>query len=153
MTKEEVADAVRAWCLAWDTHDVRTIIAMEARASGFGFRPLVRRDQGALGEQAYSHMVERFFGDMEYFHLRLENLETSVMGDIGFAWGTHVEEFREKGRSPELARVRFTKILMKGERGWQVVLYHRDIQPFGEDERYLRSLTVVAPAPAAAEGR
>lgn len=32
-------------------------------------------------------MVERFFDDMEYFHLRLEHLQTSVMGDIGLAWG------------------------------------------------------------------
>jgi ketosteroid isomerase-like protein len=151
ITKEEVAEAVRAWCRAWDAHDVRTIIAMEARASGFGFRPLARRDQGALGEQTYSHMVERFFGDMEYFHLRLENLQTSVMGDFGLAWGTHVEDFQEKGHPPELAKVRFTKILTKGEGGWQVVLYHRDIQPFGEDGRYLRSLTVVAPTPGAAE--
>ena len=41
MTKEDVAAAVRAWCHAWHTRDVQTILAMEARAVGFGFRPFV----------------------------------------------------------------------------------------------------------------
>jgi hypothetical protein len=34
MTKDEVADAVRAWCIAWQTRDLQTISAMEARAVG-----------------------------------------------------------------------------------------------------------------------
>ena len=38
------------------------------------------------------------------------------------------------------------KVLTKGERGWQVVLYHRDIQPFADDGRYPKALTVVSPA-------
>jgi hypothetical protein len=32
------------------------------------------------------------------------------------------------------------------ESGWEVVLYHRDIQPFTAEGRYPRELTVVAPA-------
>ena len=149
ITKEEVAEAVRAWCRAWDTHDVSTILAMEAQASGFGFRPFARRDQAAVGERGYLQMLERFFSEMEYFHLRLEDLQTAVIGEVGCAWGRHVEEFQEKGRPPERARVRFTKVLTKGTHGWQVLLYHRDIQPFGDDGRYPRSLTIVSPAPAA----
>jgi hypothetical protein len=39
------------------------------------------------------------------------------------------EEFQEQGRPPERARVRFSKVLTRGARGWQVLLYHRDIQP------------------------
>jgi ketosteroid isomerase-like protein len=149
ITKEEVAEAVREWCRAWDTHDVSTILAMEAQASGFGFRPFARRDQAAVGERGYLQMLERFFSEMEYFHLRLEDLQTSVIGDVGCAWGRHVEEFQEKGRPPERARVRFTKVLTKGTHGWRVLLYHRDIQPFGDDGRYPRSLTIVSPASAA----
>ena len=68
ITEEEVAEAVREWCRAWDTHDVGTILAMEARASGFGFRPFARRDQAAVGERGYLQMLERFFSEMEYFH-------------------------------------------------------------------------------------
>ena len=28
---------------------------------------------------------------------------------------------------------------------WQVLLYQRDIQPFTDDGRYLKALTVIAP--------
>ena len=58
----------------------------------------------------------------------------------------YIEEFQEKGRPPERARVRFSKVLTKGARGWQVLLYHRDIQPFNDDGSYPRALTVVSPA-------
>jgi hypothetical protein len=37
------------------------------------------------------------------------------------------------------------KVLTKGARGWQVLLYHRDIQPFTDDGRYPRALTVIPP--------
>ena len=39
------------------------------------------------------------------------------------------------------------KVLTKGARGWQVLLYHRDIQPYTDDGRYPRALTVVPPTP------
>jgi hypothetical protein len=50
MTKEDVAQAVRRWCTAWHTQDIQTIVAMEARAVGFGFRPLAWRDHIARSE-------------------------------------------------------------------------------------------------------
>jgi ketosteroid isomerase-like protein len=83
---------------------------------------------------------------MDSYRLELEDLQTSVTGDIGLAWGVYIEEFQEKGRPPERARVRFSKVLTKGARGWQVLLYHRDIQPFNDDGSYPRALTVVSPA-------
>lgn len=142
ITKEEVAQAVRAWCTAFDTHHVETILAMETRAGGFGFRQLVRRDHVAIGEQGYRQMVERFFEQMEYYSLQLEDLQTSVAGDIGLAWGVYREKFRQKGRPPERARIRFSKVLAKGARGWEILLYHRDIQPYNEDGVYPTALTV-----------
>jgi ketosteroid isomerase-like protein len=144
-TPEEVAQAVRGWCAAWHTHDLKAILAFEARAGGFGFRPLARRDHAELGEDAYREMVRRFFDRMAYYRMELEDLQTSATGDVGLAWGTLVEDFQEKGQPPERARVRFSKVLMKGANGWQVVLYHRDIQPFSADGRYPRALTIVAP--------
>jgi hypothetical protein len=66
-------------------------------------------------------------------------------GEVGLAWGVYLEQFQEQGHPPERARVRFSKVLTKGPRGWQVLLYHRDIQPFTDDGRYPRSLTVVSP--------
>jgi hypothetical protein len=57
-----------------------------------------------------------------------------------------MEQWQEKVRPPEQARVGFSKVLTKGARGWQVLLYHRDIQPFTDDGRYPRTLTMVSPA-------
>ena len=147
MTKEEVAEAAREWCEAFNTRDIPTIIAMEGQAGGFGYRALARRDHAALGEgTSWQQILEQFFGRMEYFRCKLEDLQTSVTGDIGVAWGLLIEEFQEKGRPPERARIRLSLVLTKGAQGWQVLLYHRDIQPFDEDGSYPRALTVVSPA-------
>ena len=146
MTKEEVAEAVREWFAAWHAGDIQTIIAMEAQAGGFGFRVLARRDHAARSEGAYLQMLEQFFGQKDYYRLEVEDVRTSVTGEIGLAWGVFIEEFQEKGRPPERARIRFSKVLTKGARGWQVLLYHRDIQPFNDDGSYPRALTVVSSA-------
>ena len=59
------------------------------------------------------------------------------------ACGTFIEKWQDKGQLPEQARVRFSKVLTKGARGWRVLLYHRDIQPF-EEGCYPKTLTVVS---------
>jgi ketosteroid isomerase-like protein len=150
-TPQEVAEAVRAWCAAWNSRDLKAILGFEARGGGFGFRPLARRDHAALGEAAYLETLQRFFDQMVYQRVELEDLQTSAMGDVGLAWGTYIETFQEKGQPPERARVRFSKVLTRHADGWRVLLYHRDIQPFGADGRYPRSLTVVEPASADVE--
>ena len=107
---------------------MQTIIAMEARAVGFGFRPFTRRDHlaNARGE-ARERQLERFFNQKELYSLVLEDCETAVVGDVGLAWGTYLEQWQDEGYPPEQARVRFSKVLTKGESAWEVVLYHRDI--------------------------
>jgi hypothetical protein len=77
--------------------------------------------------------------------LQPEDVHASVVGEIGLAWGISIEEFQEQGHPPERARVRFSKGLAKGAKSWEVLLYHRDIQPFNEDGRYPRALTEVPP--------
>jgi ketosteroid isomerase-like protein len=146
MTKADVAEAVRAWCTAWHTRDIPTILAMEAQAGGYGFRPLARRDHAARGEADARQILERFFSRMVSYRLELEELQTSVMGEVGLAWGVYIETFQEQGYPPERARVRFSKVLTRGAHGWQVLLYHRDIQPFADDGRYPKALTVISPA-------
>ena len=145
MTKEEVAEAVRTWCTAWHTHDIPTICAMEARAVGFGFRALAGRDHGARGEAYQAQFLKQFFGQKVYYRLEPENFQTAVEGELGLAWGVYVEAWQDNGQPPEQARVRFSKVLTKGVRGWQVLLYHRDIQPFTEEGLYPKTFTVVAP--------
>jgi ketosteroid isomerase-like protein len=145
MTKADVADAVRAWCQAWHTRDIETILAMEARAVGFGFRPWAWRDHVALGEGRYRQAMAQFFGQKEAYSLVPEDFETAVVGEVGLAWGTFMETWQDKGHPPEQARVRFSFVFTRGAHGWQVVLYHRDIQPFADDGRYPKALTMIAP--------
>ena len=145
ITKEDVAEAVRGWCTAWDNHDIQTIVAMEAREVGFGFRTAAWRDGAVIGERGRSASLEQTFGQMDYYRLNPEDLQTSVAGDTGLAWGVFIEDFQVKGQPPERARVRFTLALSKGVTGWQVLLFHRDIQPFDEEGNYPTELTVVSP--------
>jgi hypothetical protein len=97
ITKEDVADAVRAWFQVWHTRDIETILAMEARAVGFGFRPWAWRDYGARGEGYYRQAMERFSGQKEAYSLVPEDFETSVVGEVGLAWGTFLERCRIPG--------------------------------------------------------
>ena len=147
ITSEDVADAVRQWCTAWYTRDIPTILAMEAQAGGFGFRPLARRDHAARREADARQTLERFFSRMVSYRLEPEDIQSAGTGEVGLAWGVYIETFQEQGRPPGRARIRFSKALTKGPHGWQVLLYHRDIQPFAEDGRYPRTLTVVSPMP------
>ena len=101
ITKEEVAEAVRAWCAAWHARDIQTIIAMEARAGGFGIRALARRDHAALGDEGYWwQRLERFLGQMDTYRLELKDLQTSVTGDIGLAGGCSLRSSRRRGDRP-----------------------------------------------------
>jgi ketosteroid isomerase-like protein len=118
MTKEEVAEAVRGWCTAWHTQDIQTIVAMEARAVGFGFRPLAWRDHIARSEDDYAQVLRRFFGQMDHYSLQPEDFQTSVTGEIGLAWGVYIEQWREKGHPPEQARVRFSKVFTRAVCNW-----------------------------------
>ena len=144
ITKEEVAEVVRAWCHAWHTHDIETLVAMEAQAFGFGFRPFAPRNRVAEGETEQRKRLERFFGGLDSCSVVPEDFETSVAGEVGMAWGTFIEKWQHTGQPPEQARVRFSNVFIKGAQGWQVLQYHRDIQPF-EEGRYPKTLTVVAP--------
>ena len=147
ITKEEVAEAVRAWCQAWHTGDIETLLVMEAPSFGFGFRPFKPRDHAARGEGEHRQSLQQFFGQKEAYTLVLEDFETAVVGgEVGLAWGTFLETWQDKGQPQEQAQVRFSNVLTKGERGWQVVFYHRHIQPFAADGRYPKALTVVSPA-------
>jgi ketosteroid isomerase-like protein len=118
---------------------------MESRAVGFGFRPCVWRDHVARGGAQDRQALERFFGQLKTYSLVPEDFETAETGDIGLAWGTFLEQWQEKDRPPEQARVRFSKVLTREAQGWQVLLYHRGIQPFAADGRYPKALTVLSP--------
>jgi len=125
------------------------LCAMVADSVGYGYRPAEARVAPPFGEASltgFKKMMAQFWDQREYYHIELSTLTTAVAGEVGLAWGVYIEEFQEKGRSPERARVRYTCTLMKGEDSWKILLYHRDIQPFDDQGWYPRALTAVLAA-------
>ena len=91
---------------------------------GFGFRTFAVRTG-----------IPDSVPSMDYWRVTLDELHTSVVSDIGLAWGVHREEFRVRGGSPGTALVRFTYTLRWDGQRWENLLYHRDAQAFGEISR------------------
>jgi hypothetical protein len=116
--------------------------------SGQPMRDEVRRVWSQLGSGGVGYGFRTFqaregipdsIPSMEYWRVTLDELHTSVVGDIGLAWGIHTEVFNVTGQPPETVRVRFTNTLRWNGRQWENLLYHRDAQVFGEGGRYLKS--------------
>ncbi|GAB4325324.1 MAG: hypothetical protein Kow0010_07710 [Dehalococcoidia bacterium] len=141
ITREEVAQAARDWADAFNSRDLDRLWGMECDAVGFGYRSRDARPMARLGREGHRAANEGFFHAVDHYRLEFDTLETDVAGDLGFAWGWYTEEFQHKGQPPERARVRFSQVMQKEGAGWKVLLFHRDIQPFGDDGRYPRSLT------------
>ena len=70
---------------------------------------------------------------MTTWRVTLDELNTSVVGEIGLAWGVHVEEFTEQGMPRRVVRVRFTNTLRWDGQRWVNLLYHRDAQEFPDE--------------------
>ena len=70
---------------------------------------------------------------MTTWRVTLDELNTSVVDDIGLAWGVHVEEFMEQGKLLRVVRVRFTNTLKWDGQRWVNLLYHRDAQEFPDE--------------------
>ena len=118
-------------------------------ASGQPMRDEVRQVWSQLGSGGVGYGFRMFqarvappdsIPSMEYWRVTLDELHTSLIGNIGLAWGVHTEEFKVKGQQPETVRVRFTNTLTWNGQRWENLLYHRDAQVFGPDGRYLREL-------------
>jgi hypothetical protein len=86
-----------------------------------------------------NHHLKVFFAGFEYYRVTFNEVQTDVDGNIGLAWGFYAEEFKRKAQDLEKVRVRFT-ITFKYQKGrWRTLLYHRDIQQFDDQGRYLPS--------------
>jgi ketosteroid isomerase-like protein len=141
VTSEEVEQATRDWIAAYNSGDVAKGAALETTGVGFGYRSRASRNLPASGSVGYIEGIRQWYAQHDALRITFEELHTSVDGDIGVAWGVYIEEFQERGRPAERARVRFSQALRKDASGWHFILFHRDIQPFDDDGRYLRTLT------------
>lgn len=151
LTPEDVAREVRRRWDAFDTRDIDAIVRHGQDGVGFGWRTAAARStQWASvsagnveeqGDEAFRAPTTAWFAKMERYRCKIDELHTKVDGSMGFAWGVAIEEFTVRGRAPERARVRFTVVLKKVADGWRSLLYHRDIQLFDLQGRYLTEHT------------
>lgn len=132
---ESLEQHVRGLYAAWASSDRAEVARLDPSAPGFGFR--VRNARAVRTPQDYDESLKTFFATLNNYRLTVDELQTDVIGDIGLAWGVHTEEFEFKGRPPEKVLVRFTMTFKYVDSSWRTLLYHRGIQPFGDDGRYI----------------
>jgi|GEM_PF-2446691 len=132
---ESLEPHVRSLYAAWSSRDGTEVARLDPSAPGFGFR--VRDARALRSPPEYDESLKTFFATLDNYRLSVDELRTDVIGDIGLAWGVHTEEFQVKGQPPEKVLVRFTMTFKYEDSSWRTLLYHRDIQPFGDDGRYI----------------
>lgn len=136
LTREMVESRIKEVVAAYDSNDVERIIKVDPGAIGFGFRALNARPANTV---AWSNGLKEFLTRADYYRMHLDEVHTDVDGNVGLAWGFYTEDFKLKGRSPEKVRVRFTFTYKYDQGTWRTLLYHRDIQKFDDDGRYVPS--------------
>jgi hypothetical protein len=134
----EVEASYRAALAAWAAADVDAITSGGGSAAGFGFRSLAPRGVDDPEAPYARALLQAFFASFEYYNLELEEIHTAVYDHAVVSWGFHTEDFKHRGREPERYRVRFSMTLLREDDGrLRGVLSHRDIQPFGDEGRYV----------------
>ena len=139
---QEIADIVRKGLSTFESKEFE-MVDPDATVGGFGWRTFSWRNHSATTREAMKSIVEQFLNSMEYYHIESEELNTWSEGDIGLAWGVHIEDFQRKGQPREKLKTRFTYTFKKDSSGWHSLMYHRDVQPFNEDGQYPVELTKV----------
>jgi hypothetical protein len=66
---------------------------------GFGFRTFAARRPST--DASFAQSVDQFTSALNYYRIHLDELQTTVEGDIGLAWGVHTEVFQVKGQAPD----------------------------------------------------
>jgi ketosteroid isomerase-like protein len=138
ITPSMVESQMNTWLAAWASNDPEVIARVDPPSNGFGARALQLRP-AEMSLSTWLDQIKAFFATKEYYRAEFNELHTAVDGDIGLAWGFYTEDFKDKGRTPEKLRIRFTTTMKYEPNGWRTLLYHRDIQQFDERGRYLRS--------------
>ena len=141
---KEIAEAVQRYMSTFSSGDFETFTQIEAHVAGFGFRTIGWRSRTRdFDVKAHAERLKKNRDNLEYYHAEMEELNTSAEDKIGLAWGFWVERFKVRGQPPEQAHVRFSFLFKKEANGWRMFMYHRDIQPFDKDGRYLTEFTKV----------
>lgn len=148
LTPADVESQVRASLLVWNTADAERIIETPGPGgnfggAGFGYRTIAHR--GGQSREEELSIINRFLDSVEYYRVTVDEVNTMVEHDVGFAWGYFTEDFQLGGRPPETVNVRFTSVLTREQTGWRQLMFHRDAQPFDSNGSYIPQAAVRAP--------
>ena len=135
LTHAMIESHIRAILAAYSAHDAETVARLDPPAPGYGFRTMPAR----RADRPYIDGLKTFFGSLDYYRIELNEVQSSVDGNVAVAWGFWTEDFREKGRNPETVRVRFSFTFKYDGSRWQTLFYHRDNQKFDAQGAYLRN--------------
>lgn len=127
-SRADVERYVRASLAAWNTGEPERITRADSGGTGFGYRS--REPRAERPQERRVSQVRAFLEALDYFRITIDQIQTSVDGDVGLAWGFFTEEFQRKGGTPQKVSVRFTETLRRDGQGWRRLLYHRDAQAF-----------------------
>ena len=150
--KDDLADYIGKIWRNWNSHNLDSILSQGSLGGiGFGWRTRDSRtsqfpgispeDLAKSSGEVLRARLRRSFASWDHYHVEVTDLHTKVEGDIGLAWGTYDESFKPKDGAPEEARVRFTETYKRDGSTWRSLLYHRDIEPFDGQGRYVKQLT------------
>jgi hypothetical protein len=136
VTPEAIEQHEREITRAWDAHDSVKILDLDAVGGvGFGFRTKAPRTYTTREETLA--ILKGFFDQFAYYRVTLDEIHSTVTGDVGLAWGFYTEEFQVKGRPQERIRGRFSDVWKRDASGWHLLIYHRDAQSFDGSGRYV----------------
>ena len=121
------------WADAWNSHDIDTLVEIKGDACGFGFRTRGARDRGKVSKERYRAFLSNWFSKMESYEFIPEQANYRVIGDTGISRGFFREKLKPKGGEHKEIKGRYTSTYVKLDGKWKHVLFHRDIQRFGEN--------------------
>ena len=111
---------------------------------GFGFRTQSARTElslvpDAIEDWGIKKLIGLWLSSMEYYRGYIEDVHYGVDGNVGMAWGFHIEEFKSKDKFAEKIRVRFSSTYLYSDetKTWRALLSHRDIQNFDSEGNYI----------------
>jgi hypothetical protein len=133
---EEVRALLERSRTAWENRDVDELIAV-GEGAGFGWRARDARLPLRDASPERSDALQAVLNAYEYNRIVDLDADITVEGDTAIIWGFFTEEFKIKGREPEVVRVRFTRIARKRDGAWTYAWGHRDNQSFDGNGRYI----------------
>ena len=126
--QKEIEKMFQAWCQAWGSGDIETIIEQNENLILFGYRTKDIRDWRKVSRDEQKKIQEAFFNLFDSFEFIPISGIIRQVDNVVTAIGFFKEKMKDKeGKGMEVTgRFSFTYIKQNGK--WQLILAHRDAQ-------------------------